>query len=53
MKPGIDLIVIDQFDLDDGVGADILALNVTKNTNKLPGVLVLLTGIIGSLAELL
>ena len=53
MKPGIDLIIIDQFDLVGGVGGDILALNVTENTNELPGVLALLTVTIGSFAELL
>ena len=52
-KPGIDFIDIDQFDLVGGVGGDILALNVTENTNELPGVLALLTVMIRSFAELL
>ena len=52
-KPGINLIIIDQFDLVGGIGGDILALNVTENANELPGVLALLTVTICSFAELL
>ena len=44
-KSVIELIIIDQFDLVGGIGSNIQALNVMGNTNKLPGVLVILTGI--------
>ena len=52
-KPGIDLIIVDQFDLVSGIGSDIQALNVMENTNQLAGVLVMLTVLTGSFAELL
>ena len=52
-KPGINLIVIDQFDLVGGIGSDIHALNITKNTNELPGVLAILYVPTGSFTELL
>ena len=53
MKPGIDLIIIDQFDLVSGIGSDIQALNVMDNINELARVLVILTVPTGSFAELL
>ena len=53
MKPGIDLIVIDQFDLVGSIRSDIDTLNVTKNTNELPRVLAILNVPTGSLAKLL
>jgi hypothetical protein len=52
-KPGIDLIVIDQFDLVGSIGSDIHTLNVTKNTNELPGMLAVLNVPTGSFTELL
>ena len=52
-KPGIALIIVDKFDLVGGIGSDIKALNVMENTNKLAGVLVILTVPTGSFAELL
>ena len=52
-KLGINLIIIDQFNLVAGIGGDILALNVTENTNELPVVLALLTVTIGSFVELM
>ena len=52
-KPGIDLIIVDQFDLVSGIGSDIQASNVMENTNELAGVLVILTVSTGSFAELL
>ena len=51
-KPGIDLIIVDQFDLVGSIGSNIQALNVMENTNELAGVLVILTVLTGSLAEL-
>ena len=42
-KPGIDLIIVDQFNLVGDIGSDIQVLNITENTNELPGVLVILT----------
>ena len=53
MKPGIDLIIVEQFDLVSGIRSDIQALNVVENTNELPEVLVILTVPTGSFAELL
>ena len=50
-KPGIDLIIVDQFDLVGGIWSDIQALNVMENTNELVGVLVILTVLTGSFAE--
>ena len=47
------MIIVDQFDLGGGIGSDIHALNVMENTNKLVGVLVILTVPTGSFAELL
>ena len=35
-KPGIDLIIVDQFDLLGGIRSDIQALNVMENNNELP-----------------
>jgi len=52
-KPGINLIVVQQFHLVGGIGSDILPLNVTKNTNQLPGVLAVLYIPTGSFAKLL
>ena len=52
-KPGIDLIIVDQFDLVSSIGSGIQALNVTENTNELPGVLAVLYLPTGSFAELL
>ena len=52
-KPGIDLIIVDQFDLVGSIVSDIQALNVTENTNELPGVLTVLYVPTGSFAELL
>jgi len=52
-KPGINLIVIDQFDLVGGTRSDIHSLNVTKNTYELPLVLTILYVPTGSFAELL
>ena len=52
-KPGIDLNIVDQFDLVGSIGSDIQALDVTENTNELPGVLALLYVPTGSFAELL
>ena len=52
-KPGIDLIIIDQFDPVSGIGSDIQVLNVIDNTNELARVLVILTVPRGSFAELL
>jgi len=53
MKPGINLIVINQFDLVCGIESDIHALNVMKNTNELPGVLAVIYIPTGRFAELL
>ena len=52
-KPGNDLIIVDQFDLVGSIGSDIQALKVMENTNELAGVLVILTVLTGSFAELL
>jgi len=52
-KPGINLIIVDQFNLVGGIGSDIHPINVTKNTNELPGVLAVLYIPTGSFAELL
>ena len=52
-KPGIDLIIIDQFDLVGSIGSNIQALNGMENTNEPLGVLVILTVPTGSFAELL
>ena len=39
---GIQLIIVDQFDLVGSIESDIQALNVMENTNEWPGVLVIL-----------
>ena len=51
-KPGIDLIIIDQFDLVGGIGSNIHALNVMENTNELLRVLIILMVPTGSFAKL-
>jgi len=53
MKPGINLINVDQFNWGSGIGSDIYALNVTKNTNELVQVLAGLYVLTGSFAKLL
>jgi len=53
MEPGSNLIVVNHFDLVGSIGSDIHALNVTKNTNELLGVLAFLHVWTGSFAELL
>jgi len=52
-KPGINLIVIDQFDLVDSIGSDIHTLNVTKNTDELLGMVAVLNLPTSSFGELL
>ena len=52
-KPGFDLIVINQFPLVDSIGSDIHTLNVTKNTDKLPGMVAVVNVLTSSFAELL
>jgi len=37
-KPGINLIIIDQFDHVGSIWSDTHSLNITKNTNELPGI---------------
>ena len=51
-KSGIDLIIVDQFDLVGRIGSYIQALNVMQNMNKLAGVLLILTVPIGSFPDL-
>ena len=53
MKPSIELIIVEQFDLVSGIRGEILAFHVTKNTNELSGVLALITVPICSFTELL
>jgi len=52
-KTGINLIVVDQFDLVGGIRSDIDALNVMKNPKELPGVLAVLYLLTGSFTKLL
>ena len=51
MKPGIDVIIVDQFDLVGGLRSGISTLNIMENTNELAGVLVILTVQTGSFAK--
>ena len=52
-KPGINLIIVDQFDLIGGIGGDIHSTNITKYPNKLPGVFFSLKVPTSNLIELL
>ena len=52
-KPGINLIIVDQFDLIGGIGGDIHSTNITKYCNKLLGVFFGLKVPTGSFTELL
>ena len=52
-KPGINLIVVEQFDQFGSIGSDIHTLNVTKNSNELPGMIAVLYIPTGSFTELL
>lgn len=53
IKPGIELIINDQFDLVGGIRSNFQALNVIENINKLSRVLVMLTLPIGTFSMLL
>jgi len=50
---GFDLIIIEQVDLVGGIESGIPGLNLTEDTNKLPGVLSILDLLTGRFAELL
>lgn len=52
-KSGIDLIVIDQFDLVSSIGSDIHSLNVTNNNDELLGMATVLNVPTSRFAELL
>jgi len=52
-KSGINLIVVDQFDLVGGITSVIHPFNVTQNTHQLPWVIAVLYVPTGSFAELL
>ena len=52
MKPGIDLIVIDQFDLVGSIGGDLRTMNVTKNKDEKLGMVAVFKVPTSSFAEL-